>query len=27
LVSDLTPHLVQTARRFLGRNVSLEQAD
>lgn len=27
MVSDLTPHLVQTARRFLGRPVTLERAD
>ncbi len=27
LVSDLTPHLVQAARRFLGRHVTLERAD
>jgi glutamate racemase len=27
LVSDLTPHLVQIARRFMGRQATLERAD
>jgi len=27
MVSDFTPHLVQAARRFLGRQVTLERAD